>query len=206
MIPAPNQTKAKTIVAPATENTTINYADHCLQTMRQAIQEADGNELFFLGHTDQNLSITDITILARGHRSAVPAITSRCRCGDTVIHNHPSGNLTPSNADLGIAARLGETGIGFHIVDNSVENVYKVVDACPAPQAALVRHDDVAQLLSAEGPLASQLGSYEERPEQLRMAFAVADAFNLNSLATIEAGTGTGKSLAYLIPAMGTGQ
>lgn len=189
-------------MAPQTENITTSYADHCLETMRQAIQDSGGNELFFLGHTDDNLSITDITILARGHRSAVPAITSRCRCGDTVIHNHPSGNLTPSNADLGIAARLGETGIGFHIVDNLVENVYKVVDACPEPQSTTIRHDAVAHVLAAHGPLASHLGSYEERPEQLRMALAVAEAFNQNGLATIEAGTGTGKSLAYLIPAI----
>ncbi len=181
---------------------TAHYAAHCLETMRRAIEESGGNEIFFLGHTDDNLSITDITVLARGHRSAVPAIISRCRCGDTVIHNHPSGDLTPSNADLGIAARLGETGIGFHIVDNSVENVYKVVDACPAPQSATIQHEDVAHVLAADGPLASQLGSYEERPEQLRMALAVADAFNHNGLATIEAGTGTGKSLAYLIPAI----
>nr|WP_320049492.1 helicase C-terminal domain-containing protein [uncultured Desulfuromonas sp.] len=185
-----------------TENTTANYLDHCLESMRQAIKDAQGNELFFLGHTNENLVITDITILARGHRSAVPALASRCRSGDTVIHNHPSGNLTPSDADLAIAARLGETGIGFHIVDNSVDNVYKVVDAYPQPQDKSILHEAVGNILTTNGPLATHLGTYEERPEQLRMAFAVTDAFNQEGLATIEAGTGTGKSLAYLIPAI----
>ncbi len=34
------------------------------------------------------------------------------------------------------------------------------------------------------------------------MAFAVCDAFNKGQLAVVEAGTGTGKSLAYLVPAL----
>jgi ATP-dependent DNA helicase DinG len=170
--------------------------------MREAIASSSGNEVFFLGQTDNDLNIVEVTVLARGHRTAVPALISRCSSGDTVIHNHPSGNLTPSNADLEIAARLGEVGIGFHIVDNSVDKVYKVVDACPARPVAPVKHEQVGHLLAADGPLATHLGNYEERPEQLRMAFAVADAFNEEGLATIEAGTGTGKSLAYLIPAI----
>ena len=50
--------------------------------------------------------------------------------------------------------------------------------------------------------MARSLSGYEDRPEQLRMAFAVAEAFNNGRLAVIEAGTGTGKSLAYLVPAI----
>lgn len=42
---------------------------------------------------------------------------------------------------------------------------------------------------------------YEERPQQAEMAAAVADAFNSQSILLAEAGTGTGKSLAYLLPA-----
>lgn len=185
-----------------TDNTLKNYSESCRAIMRQAIAESGGNEVFFLGHTDPGLAINGATVLARGNHQAVPAITSRCCSGDTVIHNHPSGNLTPSNADLSIAARLGEMGVGFHIVDNSVENVYKVVDACPPPQHNMLQPSTIADLLGPQGPLATHLGNYEERPEQLRMAFAAAEAFNNDGLATIEAGTGTGKSLAYLIPAI----
>ncbi|MCD6527177.1 MAG: helicase [Desulfuromonas sp.] len=185
-----------------TDNTLKNYSTTCRDLMRHAIAKSDGNEVFFLGHTDPTLAINGATILARGNHQAVPAITSRCCSGDTVIHNHPSGNLTPSSADLTIAARLGEMGVGFHIVDNSVENVYKIVDACPAPQHRAIQPDTIAELLGPEGALATHLDNYEERPEQLRMAFAAAEAFNNDGLAAIEAGTGTGKSLAYLVPAI----
>ena len=43
---------------------------------------------------------------------------------------------------------------------------------------------------------------YEERPEQLEMALAVARALAEEELLVVEAGTGTGKSLAYLIPCL----
>ncbi|MEA3465723.1 MAG: helicase C-terminal domain-containing protein [Thermodesulfobacteriota bacterium] len=179
-----------------------SYSPNSIISIREAIAESNGNEVFFLGHTDCNLNIWSVTVLARGNKQAVPALKSRCHSGDTVIHNHPSGDLTPSAADLKIAAQLGELGIGCHIVDNAVENVYKMVDACPSQTQKKLKADEIATILGTSGSLAHHLGSYEERPEQLRMAFASAEAFNNDGLATIEAGTGTGKSLAYLIPAI----
>ena len=57
-------------------------------------------------------------------------------------------------------------------------------------------------LLDANGPFASQLKGYEVRSEQKEMMGNILNAFNENQIALVEAGTGTGKSLAYLIPAM----
>jgi len=58
------------------------------------------------------------------------------------------------------------------------------------------------KLLDSDGPLASKLKNYEERREQKEMMRHVLDAYRDGQVALIEAGTGTGKSLAYLIPAM----
>lgn len=178
------------------------YPEQIRQLMRHAIAEADGNEVFFLGHTDPEQRVIEIEVLARGNQGAVPAILQNCRFGDVVIHNHPSGELQPSPADLEIASRLGAMGVGFHIVDNQVERLYKVVESFRPRQLAAVSHGRVAEILGPEGIIEQALPGYENRPEQLRMAFAVADAFNHDKLATIEAGTGTGKSLAYLVPAL----
>ena len=65
---------------------------------------------------------------------------------------------------------------------------------------SLISQDAVA-LLSKEGPIAKSLSRFEERPEQLQMAADVTDAFSKKKIALIEAGTGVGKSLAYLLPA-----
>lgn len=56
-------------------------------------------------------------------------------------------------------------------------------------------------LLAEGGPLAKVLPGYEARPEQLRMADAVEAALGRGEGLLVEAGTGTGKSLAYLVPA-----
>lgn len=62
--------------------------------------------------------------------------------------------------------------------------------------------DALAELLAPEGPLAQHLEGYEHRPQQIEVLRAVANAFNDDATLLVEAGTGTGKSLAYLIPAI----
>lgn len=61
---------------------------------------------------------------------------------------------------------------------------------------------DVRAFLGPGGPLAQALDSYEDRPEQIEMAERVAAALNDGRHLLAEAGTGVGKSLAYLAPAV----
>jgi ATP-dependent DNA helicase DinG len=60
----------------------------------------------------------------------------------------------------------------------------------------------VLQLVSSQGILARVLKGFEFRKPQQEMMRNVIDAYNDHSVALIEAGTGTGKSLAYLLPAI----
>lgn len=61
---------------------------------------------------------------------------------------------------------------------------------------------DLLAYLDEEGPLKASFPSLESRPEQAGMLKDVIRAFNHNKIALIEAGTGCGKSMAYLIPAL----
>ncbi len=61
---------------------------------------------------------------------------------------------------------------------------------------------DLEQIFSAGGLLAERLPNYELRPEQLCMSRKVQDILNESGILLVEAGTGTGKTLAYLIPAI----
>lgn len=172
------------------------------ETLREAILACDGNEVFGIGRTDAQQLVVDVEILAQGNHEAVPAIIQACRPGDVIIHNHPGGRLVPSSADLGVAGNLGSLGVGFYIINNPVTKLYRVVNAFAPPQEVFLAHDKVAELLGNRGKVSQCLAGYEDRPEQLRMAFAVTDAFNQHGISLIEAGTGTGKSLAYLVPAI----
>ena len=61
-------------------------------------------------------------------------------------------------------------------------------------------------VLGEEGIVAKKLGRYEYRPQQLEMAHAVLDALDHKELLIVEAATGTGKTLAYLVPALLSGR
>src|SRR5689334_5115570 len=61
---------------------------------------------------------------------------------------------------------------------------------------------DVASLLSPEGAVARRLPGFESRPQQLEMAAAVEHALKTQGRLVVEAGTGVGKSFAYLLPAI----
>lgn len=62
------------------------------------------------------------------------------------------------------------------------------------------------ELLAPGGPLAGGLAGYESRPGQLEMAAAVELALADERVLLCEAGTGTGKTLAYLLPAISSGK
>jgi len=57
-------------------------------------------------------------------------------------------------------------------------------------------------LLGAQGPVAAALANYEERREQLEMAGAVEEVLGEGGKLVVEAGTGVGKSFAYMVPAI----
>ncbi len=61
---------------------------------------------------------------------------------------------------------------------------------------------DVNAILGNDGLIARRLKNYEERPQQLAMARAVAGALDSQRHLVAEAGTGVGKSFAYLVPAI----
>jgi ATP-dependent DNA helicase DinG len=178
-----------------------HFSEHTQKVMRETIAEACGNEVFFLGHTDGTGFVTVVEPLARGNRDTVAAIVVATSCGDIVIHNHPSGDLTPSQADIEIASIMGNQGVGFIIIDNQAERFYIAVTPFIPQELHKLEYLDVESFYAREGILAASLKGYEFREEQVRMAFLATEAFNEDKVAIIEAGTGTGKSLAYLLPA-----
>jgi ATP-dependent DNA helicase DinG len=61
---------------------------------------------------------------------------------------------------------------------------------------------EVERFFSEQSPLASGVASFRPRAQQREMALAVAEAIRDNAILVAEAGTGTGKTFAYLVPAL----
>ncbi|MGA7749075.1 MAG: ATP-dependent DNA helicase [Gallionella sp.] len=61
---------------------------------------------------------------------------------------------------------------------------------------------EVERFFSEQSPLAAEVASFRPRAQQREMALAVAEAIRDNAILVVEAGTGTGKTFAYLVPAL----
>jgi ATP-dependent DNA helicase DinG len=170
--------------------------------IRDAITEASGNEVFLVGIVGEEGTVQDVTVGARGSEEAVPILRPHLRPGCVVIHNHPSGGLSPSSPDIAIASRLGNEGIGFFIVDNAVTGVYVVAEPVAARELVSLDAAALGAELAPGGGLARTAPHYEQRDSQIGMLRFVCAAFNGDEIAAVEAGTGVGKSLAYLLPAL----
>ncbi|MGQ0794032.1 MAG: helicase C-terminal domain-containing protein [Deltaproteobacteria bacterium] len=179
------------------------FTDEARGQIERAIAETAGMEVFFVGSLGEDGVVFEVKAAARGDDSSTPAVVDAAAPGEVVIHNHPSGNLTPSDQDVRAASIFGNNGVGFYIVSNDASEVYPVVEPFRANEAQKLNPDELRRALLPEGGVAGAMGgSYELRSEQIQMMEAVADAFNEDGISLIEAGTGTGKTLAYLIPAL----
>ena len=170
--------------------------------MRVAIRLAGGREVCFVCAVDAEGRLTSARAVARGTAGQVLALPGVAQRGEMLVHNHPSGWLEPSNADLSIAARMHDDGIGFGIIDNDVTDLYVVVEVPRVTPKVVVPASSIERDFGADGPLARGFVAYESRDGQRDMATTIARTYADGGIALLEAGTGVGKSMAYLVPAL----
>lgn len=177
---------------------TPEAARYCAAEIREAV----GVEVFFIGNRGESGLVEEVESHAYGSPGAVPALIKLAKPGDVFIHNHPSGVLMPSDADLSVAAEAGNQGIGCYIINNDCSQCRVVVKPQDAKKKVILKEEEVLDRLRVRGSLAKVVGDFEDRPQQRDMAASIVRAFNHDGISVIEAGTGTGKSFAYLVPSI----
>jgi len=172
--------------------------------IRSEIARARGNEVCFVCKVGEGGSVEEPRTIARGHASAVLALIREKDIPQPglLVHNHPSGVLQPSEADMSVAARLFEQGLGFAITDNDASEIYVVLEPPEPGDNQPIDADAVADELGPGGPLSIGHPRYEDRPQQRALTRMIAELYNEGGVGIAEAGTGTGKSVAYLLPAI----
>ncbi|MCH7533291.1 MAG: DEAD/DEAH box helicase [Gemmatimonadetes bacterium] len=185
----------------ATPPTPLTLSGESSARLKAEIERAGGREVCFLARVDEDRVVREPRAVARGNFAAVLVAARDADEGGVMLHNHPSGVLEPSDADMRVAAQLYEEGLGTAIIDNGAEQLYVVVEP-PQPRVRVpLKIEELDALLAPDGALAERFDGYEDRPGQRDMLRTVVDRFNEGGVAIVEAGTGTGKSLAYLLPA-----
>src|SRR6185369_1587211 len=146
--------------------------------IRAAIRLAGGREVCFACTLDSSNVVQTARVVARGDARSVLALPGFAEPGEMLVHNHPSGVLEPSHADLEVAARIHTDGIGFAIIDNEARELYVVVEVprrrreVPIEGAAM-QHD-----LGPDGPIARAHERYEDRPSQRKLASTIAALYS----------------------------
>jgi len=179
------------------------FTSEAIDYLRSEILSNRGQEVSFVGNVDHDGKIYEAQAMAYGNDNSAPVILMETLQGDVLIHNHPGEDpdgdlLRASESDIQLAAELANKKIGFYIVDNSLDFVNVIFK----PESRVyLKNDDVMNIFEEGGILSECISNFESREEQIQLVKNVIEAVNESRILVSEAGTGTGKSLSYLIPA-----
>ena len=105
--------------------------------------------------------------------------------------------MARAGPDAGVARRNLPFDPGTHSIgDGSCDPGEESEDPDPLDV------DELAGLFEEGGLFENRMEGFEQRPQQVSMVRGIAEAFNTGEVFAVEAGTGTGKSLSYLTPAL----
>ncbi|NCB37853.1 MAG: hypothetical protein EOM80_03710 [Erysipelotrichia bacterium] len=183
-----------------TPPTAIPLVPEACKTLAEAIENAGGAEVLSAATCRAKSLWDDMRVLARGNEESAPAIVRSLRPGDVMMHNHPSGDLRPSEADLSVASICGKSGIGFAIHNNDCSEFYVVVEPFVEKPVEVIDSQEMLAYISHGGGIAARLDGFEERQGQKELMKKIVEAINKPCHAVLEGETGIGKSMAYLIP------
>ncbi|MGQ9703136.1 MAG: helicase C-terminal domain-containing protein [Actinomycetota bacterium] len=172
--------------------------DHSLETLASSLQ---GEELPWRALEEARLLKRLLDVLLDAWRETPSQVRAAVKVALSVADNPwhlrlpgARGVSSPAFPDLtGLLPCLESFSIpeGGHLGEESGEQ-----------QAAGEGAELTMEILSKNGPLASFHPGYEPRPQQEEMAREVARALDDSVFLVVEAGTGVGKSLAYLVPGL----
>ena len=136
-----------------------------------------------------------LILLAEGTGSGLERLLARMTAG-TTGHGDAGYRVDPS-AGTGERPSIAHSALGPPTIGDG---------ACDATEADddhdLMDTEELARLFETGGLFESSMDGYEQRPQQVSMVRSVTGAFNDGEVLLVEAGTGTGKSLSYLTPAL----
>ncbi len=180
------------------------------QSMRNVAEGRQGDTLSFVGFCDSNAVVCDVEQVPWEAGSSWEDILafakSRASSGSmlVLISVIPEEELKAGELHLKLSEMLKDEGIGLWLVNSDVTKIKALSDpvvvSSNVEDVEVDLENGVESFFADGGPLARVLEGYEARRGQIDMAAAVAETIEKGDILSVEAGTGTGKSLAYLVP------
>ena len=174
------------------------FSENSLLTIKKYIEENEYKSIILKATFDDNELIQEPFFLCQYKKKNFEEILSKIKRDEIVIRTTKPNQLYPSDQELEVTEELyNKKNIAYCLLSSELDDFYFVQDI----DRIYLEQIDVKDYFSEEGILVRDIG-FEYRKEQEDMAHAVEKSVNENKKLIVEAGTGTGKTLAYLIPAI----
>lgn len=174
------------------------FSEESLETIKQYLEENENKSIMIKATFDENEIIQKPFFLCQYKKRTFEETLSKINKNEVVIRTTKPNQLYPSDQELEVSEEIyNRRNIAYCLLSSDLDDFYFVQDIDRIYLKSVAVNED----FSKEGTLVKTAG-FEYRKEQEDMALAVEQAINEDKKLIVEAGTGTGKTLAYLIPAI----
>jgi len=175
------------------------FSEESLQTIKEYLQENNNKSMIFKATFDDNELIQEPFFLSLYKKKNFEETLTKVGKNEVVIRTTKPNQLYPSDMELELSEELyNRRNIAYSLLSSDLDDFYFVQDI----DRIFLEKINIENYFSKDGILAKEIKGFEYRQEQEEMAHYIQDAINEDRKIIIEAGTGTGKTLAYLIPAI----
>lgn len=175
------------------------FSEESLQTIKEYLQENNNKSMIFKATFDDNELIQEPFFLSLYKKKNFEETLTKVGKNEVVIRTTKPNQLYPSDMELELSEELyNRRNIAYCLLSSDLDDFYFVQDI----DRIFLEKINIENYFSKDGILAKEIKGFEYRQEQEEMAHYIQDAINEDRKIIIEAGTGTGKTLAYLIPAI----
>ena len=175
------------------------FSKESLQTIKKYLEEQNNKSMIFKATFDEDELIQEPFFLSLYKKKSFEETLTKVVRNEVVIRTTKPNQLYPSDMELELSEELyTRRNIAYCLLSSDLDDFYFVQDI----DRIFLEDIDIKNYFSKDGILAKEIKGFEYRQEQEEMAQYIQEAINEDRKIIVEAGTGTGKTLAYLIPAI----
>ena len=175
------------------------FSEESLQTIEEYLIENDNKSIIFKATFDENEVIQEPFFLSLYKKKTFEETLTKVKRDEVVIRITKPNQLYPNDLELELSEELfNRRNIAYCLLSSDLDDFYFIQDI----DRTNLEKIDIEDYFLEDGILVNEIKGFEHRHEQEEMAKNIQNAINNDKKIIVEAGTGTGKTLAYLIPAI----
>ena len=175
------------------------FSEESLQTIKKYLEEHSNKSMIFKATFDEDEKIQKPFFLSLYKKKSFEETLTKVGKNEVVIRTTKPNQLYPSDMELELSEELyTRRNIAYCLLSSDLDDFYFVQDI----DRIFLEEINIENYFAKDGILAKEIKGFEYRQEQEEMAQYIQDAINEDRKIIVEAGTGTGKTLAYLIPSI----